>query len=117
MQYPGSWEFRLYALGSPGVPVLFGMRVLEMLQVVSNMSTGKSIIAGQPVNLKKNSKGHLIIDLVQHMPHTQRDGPRAYSLCMDYDSVGTMSTRNSHYTDQAPDHHSDKTQRIYMDML
>jgi hypothetical protein len=30
---------------------------------------------------------------------------------------GTMSTRNSHYTDQAPDYHSDKTQRIYMDML
>ena len=69
--YTDAWSLRVYALDSPGVPVLTGMRELHALNAILNCNNGHCIIAGNMTKLKQNSKLHLIINLVTDLPQSR----------------------------------------------
>jgi hypothetical protein len=62
------WKFRVYALQSLGVPVLFGMADLETLCVVINFASGASVIGGNFKIQRKTAKKHYCINLATDLP-------------------------------------------------
>ena len=65
----------IYALPAVGVPVLTGMKELQNLQCIINCTTGACVIRGQPMQLQKNHKEHLIIDYKEHIFPETTTGP------------------------------------------
>ena len=56
-------KLQVYSLPSPGVPVLFGMRELQQLGMIMNLQTGNSIMLGQAITMRINTKKQLLLDL------------------------------------------------------
>ena len=67
-----SFSLDIYALPSPGVPVLLGMRELSALQCVLNLSNGHAIIAGSQVKLRTTHKRHLVLNMIRDLPGGSR---------------------------------------------
>ena len=59
-------KMSMYALPSEGVPVLVGMRELASLQAYLGCANGRCLINGRRVELRKTTKGHLVMNLLQH---------------------------------------------------
>ena len=61
---PGhSFKLQFYALPSPGVPVLLGMRELQQLGVIINLQNSKALVLGKPWSLRVNSKQQILFDM------------------------------------------------------
>ncbi len=91
--YTDAWSLLVYALDSPGVPVLTGMRELHALNAILNCSNGHCIIAGNMTKLKQNSKLHLIINLVTDLP--QSSSPAATTTATTTTATTSLRDRVS----------------------
>ena len=58
-------EIPIFALPSPGVPVLTGMKELMSLKAILNCSNGNGIINNQQTCLRMTKKKHLIADYIK----------------------------------------------------
>ncbi|CAE7365335.1 GIP [Symbiodinium natans] len=61
---PGqSFKLQFYALPSPGVPVLLGMREMRQLGIIINLDTANAIVLNKPWQLRVNSKQQILMDM------------------------------------------------------
>ena len=57
----------VFPLPSQGVPVLLGMKELSYLNAFLGCATGRCLVGGSKVILRKTAKGHLVMDFVEHI--------------------------------------------------
>ena len=60
-------EISIFALPSPGVPVLLGMRELDKLDVFISCKTSKGLVLGECVHFRRTKKMHLVLDFLRHV--------------------------------------------------
>ena len=72
----GDIQISIYALPSPGVPVLTGMRDLKKMKCILNTETAKGVVNGKLISLRETSKGHLILDYMKHIFCDHAEPPR-----------------------------------------
>ena len=63
----GNVVFSIFALPSEGVPVLVGMRELKSLDAFIGCARGRCLVDGRMVQLRKTPKGHLVMDIAEHV--------------------------------------------------
>ena len=83
-----SFKLSIYALNSPGVPVLLGMLALGGLGFTINLQTGRALAAGVYLKLAKNSKNPTFClslsatlePYVNRTESTEANGPHRHRL-------------------------------------
>ena len=60
-------KIAVFALPSQRVPVLLGMKELSYLNAFLGCATGRCLVGGNKVILRKTAKGHLVMDFVEHI--------------------------------------------------
>ena len=60
-------EISIFALPSPGVPVLIGMRELSKLDAILSCHNSKGLILGECVHFRRTKKLHLVMDFLKHV--------------------------------------------------
>ena len=87
----GDVVFSLFALPSEGVPVLIGMKELKMLDAFLGCASGRCIVSNRMVQLRKTPKGHLVMDIVEHVFYS--DKPKATDITRYKPTSTTTTTR------------------------
>ena len=87
----GDVVFSLFALPSEGVPVLIGVKELKMLDAFLGCASGRCIVSNHMVQLRKTPKGHLVMDIVEHVFYS--DKPKATDIARYKPTSTTTTTR------------------------
>ncbi|CAK9056929.1 unnamed protein product [Durusdinium trenchii] len=78
----GSITLQLYALPSPGVPVLLGMREMQQLCMIVNLSNGHAVVLGEMRHLRMTPKRQILFSFLKDLPvqrqqHSAARSPKA----------------------------------------
>ena len=75
----GSITLQLYALPSPGVPVRLGMREMQQLCMIVNLSNGHAVVLGEMRHLRMTPKRQILFSFLKDLPVQRQQHPAARS--------------------------------------
>ena len=88
----GSIALQLYALPSPGVPVLLGMREMQQLCMIVNLSNGHAVVLDEMRHLRMTPKRQIPFNFLKDLPVQRQQHPVARAQKADFTTDRTRSS-------------------------